>query len=218
MLYLLPRLFRTQALLIYEWIARFPGPWERHWFISDGGFFENLAAYELIRRRLPRIIVCDGTGDPQYQFDELANLIIKARVDFDACLEPFTAEDLAKLRAEHTLPEALGTIDELRPRKDAAGNIVALPQKHAALFRVRYACQAGEAPPRESLLLYLKATLTGDEDPAIRHYATLNPDFPHQSTGDQFFDEKQWENHRALGDHIGTPLFATPWFWKIELS
>jgi hypothetical protein len=30
-------------------------------------------------------------------------------------------------------------------------------------------------------------------------YAEANPTFPQQSTGDQFFDEAQWESYRAIG-------------------
>ena len=59
--YLVHFLFQTHALLLSEWIARFPGPWDRYWYLSDGGHFEVLGAYELIRRRVPRIIVCDGS-------------------------------------------------------------------------------------------------------------------------------------------------------------
>ena len=33
-------------------------------------------------------------------------------------------------------------------------------------------------------------------------YKGLNPDFPHQSTSDQFFDEKQFEAYRELGYYI----------------
>jgi hypothetical protein len=32
--------------------------------LSDGGHFENLALYELIRRRCRLIVLCDGTADP----------------------------------------------------------------------------------------------------------------------------------------------------------
>jgi hypothetical protein len=35
----------------------------------------------------------------------------------------------------------------------------------------------------------------------------LNPDFPHQSTADQFFDEAQFEAYRCLGEHIGEDIF-----------
>ncbi len=50
--------------------------------LSDGGHFENLAIYELIRRKLDLIIVSDGGADPSFNFDDLANAIEKVRVDF----------------------------------------------------------------------------------------------------------------------------------------
>ena len=28
------------------------GPWVPYWYLSDGGFFENLGVYELLRRRV----------------------------------------------------------------------------------------------------------------------------------------------------------------------
>ena len=37
----------------------------------------------------------------------------------------------------------------------------------------------------------------------VDNYALENPDFPHQSTGDQFFDNTQFEAYRALGETIG---------------
>jgi hypothetical protein len=33
----------------------------------------------------------------------------------------------------------------------------------------------------------------------VYSYAQQYPQFPHQSTGDQFFDESQFESYRALG-------------------
>ena len=48
--------------------------------------------------------------------------------------------------------------------------------------------------------------MTGDENPYVSDYKTGNPDFPHQSTADQFFDETQFEAYRALGYHIANRL------------
>lgn len=51
-------------------------------------------------------------------------------------------------------------------------------------------------------LIYLKASVTGDEGPLVLDYRESNPDFPHQSTANQFFTERQFEMYRALGYHI----------------
>ena len=41
----------------------------------------------------------------------------------------------------------------------------------------------------------------------VTDYRRTNPDFPHQSTGDQFFDEAQFEAYRMLGECAAENLF-----------
>ncbi|MCA9711103.1 MAG: hypothetical protein KDK70_35000, partial [Myxococcales bacterium] len=57
-------------------------------------------------------------------------------------------------------------------------------------------------------LLYIKLSLGERELPYIEEYRHENPVFPHQSTGDQFFDEAQFEAYRALGFKIGLRTMA----------
>ena len=52
--------------------------------LSDGGQFENLGVYELIRRRVPYIISVDAGSDPTASYADLGNMIEKVRVDFGA--------------------------------------------------------------------------------------------------------------------------------------
>ena len=212
-LYLLPKAFITQSLLLFEWVAHFAGPWEQYWNISDGGFFENLGGYELIRRRVPRIIISDASADPLYQYEGLANLMRKSRIDFSADIVPFTAAELE----EHVpipVRQFVGTLEDLKPERDADGTIIAPSKAHAALFWVRYASN----PEHRSVLLYLKALMTGDESADVRHYHATHPEFPHEGTADQFFDESQWESYRRVGEHVAAPLFADPtWFWAIPV-
>ena len=89
-------------------------------------------------------------------------------------------------------------MNDLRP------NGAGMTKKHASLGFVYY--DNSDAPG--SIILYLKATRTGDEDLDILKYAADNPTFPNESTGNQFFDEPQWESYRRLGEHIGTLLFS----------
>jgi hypothetical protein len=58
------------------------------------------------------------------------------------------------------------------------------------------------------LFLYLKLSITGNESELIRRYRTICPDFPHQSTLNQFFDEEQFEAYRELGVHVAEGLFS----------
>jgi hypothetical protein len=56
-------------------------------------------------------------------------------------------------------------------------------------------------------LLYLKASLTGDEPYDVEQYKKGNPDFPHQSTANQFYTESQFESYRTLGRHVAEVAF-----------
>src|SRR5262249_11508801 len=57
------------------------------------------------------------------------------------------------------------------------------------------------------LLLYVKTTLTGDENDYVLDYKRRNFTFPHETTLDQFFGEEQFEAYRALGFHTVNSAF-----------
>jgi hypothetical protein len=73
----------------------------RHVHLSDGGGFENLGLYELIRRRVRYLIVTDAGADPQTTLGDLGQAIERVRVDFGAEI------DLAADRLYHDLDQAL---------------------------------------------------------------------------------------------------------------
>src|SRR5208282_2751063 len=56
-------------------------------------------------------------------------------------------------------------------------------------------------------LLYLKASITGDEPSDVEEYRRENLQFPQQSTADQFFSESQFESYRRLGLHVAESAF-----------
>ncbi len=58
----------------------------RFLMISDGGHFENLAAYELVRRECDVVIISDGECDPSLSFEGLGTLIRMCEVDFGATI------------------------------------------------------------------------------------------------------------------------------------
>src|SRR5262249_4299139 len=58
-----------------------------YFYLSDGGHFENLAVYELIKRHCCVIVACDADCDSGYVFENLLDLIEKARSDFGAHIE-----------------------------------------------------------------------------------------------------------------------------------
>lgn len=196
------RLFPLQTHLLNEFTARFHGSHAQRWYLSDGGHFENMAAYELIRRRLPVILVVDGEADPDYGYEGLANLVRKVRLDFGAEIEFLAGEKLT--RALHPdLHGTFGSLDELRP---GTATVEGFSQKRAALAKVRYHDNANP----DSLLLYLKPTLSAGDPADVREYRKTHPDFPQQTTLDQFFDEAQWESYRRLGLAVGDAVFKPP--------
>jgi hypothetical protein len=206
-------MFPAQLLLIDELLARFHGTGLRYWYLSDGGHFENTAAYELIRRKVPVIIICDCGADPGYAFDDIGNLVRKARLDFNA---EITFVDPEPFREALNLPKVVGTLAELRQtiKSPTLGKI---STRHAALARVRY----DGNPAQDSVLLLVKPTLTGDEPTDVMNYRSSHRAFPQEPTADQFFDEAQWESYRRLGQLIGLDLFPerrtqrAPWLWSL---
>jgi hypothetical protein len=149
--------------------------------LSDGGHIENMGVYELLRRRCKFIVCVDGEADPDFTFPGFMTLVRHAQIDFGVEID-------AKL-------------DDLRPDPKTK-----LSQTHCGLFRVHYP-RLDDAPKGEGLLLYLKLSVTGNEPELVRRYRLVNPEFPHQSTLDQFFDQEQFEAYRQLGVHVCEGLF-----------
>ena len=50
--------------------------------------------------------------------------------------------------------------------------------------------------------------MTGKEDTSVLQYKSSHPEFPHESTGDQFYAEDQFESYRHLGRDIGYEVFG----------
>jgi hypothetical protein len=78
--------------------------------VSDGGHIENLAVFELLRRRCKFIIAVDGERDSDMDFGGLVKLLLYARIDLGVEIDI----DLDAVREnEHGLSEshwAIGTI------------------------------------------------------------------------------------------------------------
>ncbi|MCW5581105.1 MAG: cytochrome b/b6 domain-containing protein [Luteimonas sp.] len=55
--------------------------------LSDGGHFENLGLYELVRRRCRFILCVDAAADGDRAFADLGNAVHKCRVDFGANID-----------------------------------------------------------------------------------------------------------------------------------
>ena len=233
------RLFPVQSAFFAEMFARTHGTAGQLWNLSDGGHFENMGGYELIRRRLPIIVIVDAEADPDYTFEGLSDLVRKARLDFRSEIIFLNAFELDGLGPDRTpgpdpspLPAGVrpyfGDLDALRRGKWITEELTnnygktdhrftleverTRPSKaHAALARVIHG-DADDLDAPRSWLVYVKATLMGDEPEDVCHYHRGHPDFPQETTLDQFFDEAQWESYRRLGQHVGHRVLTTELF------
>jgi hypothetical protein len=141
-------------------------------YLSDGGHFENLGLYEMVRRRCRMIVVSDAGADPKCTFEDLGNAVRKVFID-------------------------MGVSVDFRELIMAARQDPPVPSLYCAIGTIAY---PGSAEPGR--LLYVKPGYSGTERVDIRSYANAHPDFPHESTLDQWFSESQFEAYRALGAHV----------------
>ena len=196
-------IFRMQGMLLSEWRGRFYGASRRFWYLSDGGYFEVTGAYELLRRRLPFVIVTDTGHDADYIWDDVAQLTRQSRIDFGAqitWIDPVCSRQSGKTGwAAFSLqppvwiqdwiePDALGALREIKRNGDF----------HAALARVTF-----DNGPEITWLLLVKPSLSPGLTEDILNYSVVNEKFPQDPATDQIFDDIQWESYRALGQQIG---------------
>lgn len=80
-------------------------------YLSDGGHFENLGIYELVRRRCRYIIACDAGADGRYGFEDLGNAIRKCRTDLGVEID-LDVRQIAAIDGQryNGAPCAVGTI------------------------------------------------------------------------------------------------------------
>jgi hypothetical protein len=155
--------------------------------LTDGGHFENLGLYELVRRKLEIILVVDGEEDPSISLSSLVSVARRIEQDFGARLD---------FPSDASGPERL----------------VMYPSSSGYPYGVKYA----KAPflvgtiayndGTHGVLIYVKATLIRQMDFTTAGYLANNPAFPHQTTADQFFDPDQFDAYRFLGYESATQM------------
>lgn len=143
--------------------------------LTDGGHFDNLGIYELVRRRCRLVIAVDVGSDRFLAFEDLGNAIRRCATDLHVRIDL----DVSRLDA--------------KPGSGLCG-------ASCAAGSIRYSLADRGAV--DGLLLYIKPAIIGSENADLLNYRRLHPDYPHESIADQWFDEAQFESYRALGDHI----------------
>ena len=147
-------------------------------YLRDAGHFHTSAIYELLKRRCKYILAVDASSD----IGNLATVARLARIDFgiqmDVDLAPFTPAP--------------------------AGGVSELPY---VVARVKYPPVRADRET-EGVLVWISTARTPGQKPDVVRYGETNPDFPFVSTGDQFFDQSQFESYRQLG-HTAAGVLAT---------
>jgi len=138
--------------------------------LSDGGHFDNMGIYELVRRKCSYILLCDAEQDELSTCEGLANAIRRCRIDFGVEIEL-----------------NLSAILDRDPTTDFVS-------AHLQTGTIHY-----PGDTENGTIVYVKTSLKTPETVDIREYAKSNKKFPQESTGDQFFNEAQFESYRKLG-------------------
>lgn len=162
--------------------------------LSDGGGIENLGAFELFKRRAKVIICSDAGADPNYEFTDLRNLLLRVRNELQLAIE---FDDNQR-------------VEEVIKPKPSSG----YSKEHYCIGK--YYTLPDEKNDKEFLgyFVYIKASITAPQQKISKDlrgedyygYKNHHPAFPHEPTTDQFFDNHQWEAYHKLGEEVGNNL------------
>ena len=144
--------------------------------LTDGGHFDNLGIYELVRRRVSVMIVFDAEEDPKIAMTALVSVCQRVSEDFGVEIE-------------------IGDAADIFYPKDRPGYPVGAKFADSPFF---YAPINYDGVSKGALV-YAKANMIKKLGFTAKGYKAINSDFPNQPTADQFFDAAQFEAYRELG-------------------
>lgn len=196
--------------------------------LSDGGHFDNLGLYEMIRRECRVMLVCDGGHDPEYSYDAFSVLIRRVSEDFGAKIK-FDVTFNDKWTRRDGIVSKDGTKTTTGPHdlvarevKDEYPSGAEYADKGYFLASVTYegspqndgqdgyrACRNSAkrtSAPRKGLIIYLKSTLIREVSLRTKGYRGSNPLFPSDPTSNQFFSPEQFEAYRDVGQKIAAQM------------
>lgn len=167
-------------------------------YLSDGGHFENLGLYEMIRRRCRYIVISDAGCDPDYDFTDLGNAARKIAIDLGIYVSFSDLREIKRRSKDNTVIKgayyAIGEIDyKTAPERTPPQNATAAQRAQAELDRKNV---------ENGYILYIKPSYHGTESAGIVSYAAANAAFPHEPTFELFYGESQFESYRTLGFEI----------------
>ena len=186
--------------------------------ISDGGHIENLAVYELLRRKCRLILAVDAGEDPNFIFEDLENLTIRARNELGLDIrfrKGNIPEETIRPRPSHGYSNerfAIADIFQLWEKVEENGKEEIKHYKDKKIGTLIYVKSSITAPEG-------RPDITRDSDPLKYNtykYKIYHPTFPHEPTSDQFFDETQWASYYKLGQYLAADVMGIDNFAKYE--
>ena len=154
--------------------------------ISDGGFTDNLGVIPLLKRPCRLIIALDSGCDPNHQLADLANVIRTARIHEGIEIRQLDASTIAEL--------------DIRP---LALNEHRFCNRNYLIAQIVYPDTDHAGEHETGVLIYLKASLTGKDEPVdLLEQRVRIPVFHAVNTTDQFYTAQEFECYRQLGFHI----------------
>eukprot|EP00002_Diphylleia_rotans_P039725 TRINITY_DN9283_c0_g1_i1.p1 TRINITY_DN9283_c0_g1~~TRINITY_DN9283_c0_g1_i1.p1 ORF type:complete len:1009 (+),score=195.69 TRINITY_DN9283_c0_g1_i1:43-3069(+) len=169
--------------------------------LSDGGHFENLGVYSLIKRGCKYIFASDAGEDLSYTHEDLAVVIRKVRIDLGVeikiDLSSFRPANVNRISENHGTHANPGTTANSQSSNNGASS-----STHFAIGHIYY--------PNGTMgyLIFFKPTIIPLLPEDVQSYARMNANFPNEPTTDQFFEEAQFESYRKLGETIGLNVFT----------
>ncbi|MEU7164540.1 hypothetical protein AB0A70_07820 [Streptomyces morookaense] len=211
---------RRLPYLLREVSGRYPME-DRMLLVTDGGHYENLGLVELLRHGVTTAVCVDASGGSgafgaalgeaiALAQEELGVEIRIAREDWEK-LVPGSASPLTPQQnppppapppppGPPAPPNPLAALNSrLSAEAVVEGEIVyprALVDEHGRTLAPR------------GRLIVARATLTAEMPYELLAYAQGSPEFPHDGTSDQWFDNRRFDAYRALGQWIGERVVA----------
>ena len=162
-------------------------------YLSDGGHFDNLGLYEMLRRRCGTIVVVDAGCDPDYGYFDLSHTLQQARID---------------MGIQVTFKPAIKVGEVDLPTQFARATIQYPEIKSECKGELRSACKGN--------MVYIKPWLPADAPVELAAFKKIKKNFPHDTTANQFFTESDFESYRALGEHLTkTALLGCVEDWRL---
>lgn len=196
---------RTYFFLWKEMTATYARQSSR-WYLSDGGHYENSGVLDLVRRGCALILAADNGCDPKMEFSDLEILIRTARLDLGRNIAVASqAEVLAFAGVASAGYFFNGSAESWRKRATEVGGTA-----FALLLNINKTLPDGVTEECVGQIIWMKPHFIDGMSADVQGYAVAHADFPHETTGDQFFDEAQWESYRRMGIEMAIRLLGDP--------